>query len=91
METVFKIMREKAGLKQSEVANKLNIAQSTVSMWETGDSFPSRMKLKEIANYFGVTTDYLLGRSHSERDSPGTTIPAERNQSPPQVSNGVRV
>ena len=54
-------LREKRGLSQSQVAKDLNVATSTIGMWETGKRGLKDDNLKMIAEYFGVSSDYLLG------------------------------
>ena len=61
--TTFKNLRKSMGFTQDEIANKLKIAKSTVSMYETGKRQPDFKKLIKIANLFNVNMDYLLGRS----------------------------
>lgn len=57
----LKQLRDRADLTQTELGRKLNIAPSTVSMWEQGHRAPDYDMLKRIANFFNVSTDYLLG------------------------------
>lgn len=64
----IKELRLIKGLKQSEVASDLNVAQNTLSTWEIGRYEPDNETLKQLSDYFGVTVDYLLGR-------PDTPIP----------------
>lgn len=52
--------RKKIGLSQAELARKLNVAQTTVAMWEVGARKPNIVMLKKIAEFFGCTTDELL-------------------------------
>lgn len=51
-------------LTQVEFANVLSVAKQTVSNWENDNIQPSIDMLVKIADYFGVSTDYLLGRSN---------------------------
>lgn len=53
--------RKKLGLSQEELAEKLNISQKSISKYELGDRKPQYKVLVRMAEYFGVTTDYLLG------------------------------
>ena len=62
----LKELREKAGYSQAQLAIKLGVRQSTVGMWENGTNKPKNMMLEKLANMFGVSTDYLLGRTVSE-------------------------
>ena len=55
----LKILREKAGLTQKEVAALFEIKQNTVSMWETGLSKPRADKLPELAKLYGCSIDDL--------------------------------
>jgi len=60
----LKKLREEKGLSQIELGKILNIANSTLSMYESNSRQPDYNTLQKLANFFGVTTDYLLGRSN---------------------------
>lgn len=64
---VFNTLREDYKLSQVEIAKRLNVAQSTIGMWETGKRIPSYEKMEEIADYFNVDIDYLYGRQSEPR------------------------
>lgn len=55
-------LRQEQKLTQKELAHKMFVTVGTISNYETGVHFPDVEKLIELADYFGVTTDYLLGR-----------------------------
>lgn len=57
----IKNLRKKVGLTQKQLADKLNIAPSTVAMYEAGKRDPDTETLKMMSKIFDVTTDYLLG------------------------------
>lgn len=59
----IKILREKRGLTQTELAKQLGLTRSGVNAWEMGISVPSTQYIVELAQYFGVSSDYLLGLS----------------------------
>ncbi len=65
MKVVFserlKQLRLDANLKQSDLAKVLNTTQRRISYFEMGKVEPDLTTLCSIANYFNVTTDYLLG------------------------------
>lgn len=63
----FKDLRKKANLTQVQIAEALNIGQSTVSMWESGENLPRADKLPQLARLLNCTVDELLG--DGERDS----------------------
>ena len=52
--------RKNSGLTQGQVAEKLFITTQSVSSWECGNSTPDIGKIPEIAELYGVTTDWLL-------------------------------
>ena len=50
------------GKKPTQVGRELSISPASVTQWKNG-SIPGGEKLVQIADYFNVTTDYLLGRT----------------------------
>ena len=58
-------IRKKHGYSQKYVAVTLNVAPSVVSRWESGIKCPSRESIAKLADLYGVSVDYLLGRSES--------------------------
>lgn len=57
----LKELRSNSKISQQKLADSLGVSRSTVAMWETGASQPDNNMLLSIADYFDVTTDYLLG------------------------------
>ena len=64
----LKALRTQRGYSQEQVAKMLGIGRTTYLKYENGENKPSR-KLNELASLFGVTTDYLLGRSDAPTKS----------------------
>ena len=62
----LKDIRLRKGLTQSEVASALGISSVVYSRYETGTRQPSADTIIQLANVFGVTVDYLLGRQEFE-------------------------
>lgn len=58
----LKELREQKGLSQAQLAKELNVGIGSVGMWESTLRTPPAKRLQAIANYFGVSVDYLLGR-----------------------------
>lgn len=54
-------LREDADLKQSELAEATGISQKTLSNYESGKTNPDSYAIIKLAEFFHVTTDYLLG------------------------------
>lgn len=59
----IKLLREEHSLNQSQLAEKLGIAVSSISQYETGDRMPSDDVKIKLANYFDVSLDFLMGLS----------------------------
>lgn len=59
----IKSLREDRDLRQSDVAEATGIDQRTLSNYETGKTNPDSYAIIRLAEYFGVTCDYLLGVS----------------------------
>ena len=62
----LKTSRKKSGKTQKEVADSLGVGQSTYKNYECGLREPNGDTIVALANLFGVTTDYLLGRQPAE-------------------------
>ena len=75
----IKELRERSGLTQTELAKKMGVTRSSVNGWEMGVSIPSIMKLVELAMFFHVTTDYLLGMENKNRLDVDTLTDEERS------------
>ncbi len=59
----LKILRAGKEITQKELASVLKIPRDTVANWEVNRGTPNIETISEIADYFGVSTDYLLGRT----------------------------
>ena len=66
MNLPLKQLRKAKNITQLELSKALKISPSAVGMWEQGRNEPSYEMLKKIADYFNVTTDYLLGRDSKQ-------------------------
>ena len=58
-------LREKRGILQKQLAISVGVSTSTIGMYEQSRREPDNNTLKKIANYFGVSTDYLLDNENS--------------------------
>ncbi len=58
----LKSLRLEQGITQDELAQKLNINRNAISRYENGKRQPDYETLKNIADYFSVSIDYLLER-----------------------------
>ncbi|WP_391503231.1 helix-turn-helix domain-containing protein [Limosilactobacillus fermentum] len=55
-------LRKSRSMSQFQLAKTLNIATSTLGMYETNRRKPNMEMLEKLADFFGVSVDYLLGR-----------------------------
>lgn len=55
-------LRQDRGLTQKELGKILSVSTGTISNYENGVHYPDLEKLVQLADYFQVSTDYLLGR-----------------------------
>lgn len=56
----IKTLRNNRGLTQSQLADKIEVARTTYAMYEQGKREPDFETLKRLADFFDVSTDYLL-------------------------------
>ena len=64
----LKSLRLEARITQKEISDKLEIGQGTYARYEKGDRKPTGEILNDLANFFNVSADYLLGNT-DERNS----------------------
>ena len=70
----LKLLRTRANMKQTDLAKKLGIAQSTLSGWETGKFEIYNANLNKLALLFDVSIDYLLGRDEVIMDAARNSV-----------------
>ena len=63
-------LRRDRNLTQAELAAALHYSDKAVSKWERGESIPDVTVLKQIADLFEVTVDYLLQEEHTQATAP---------------------
>ena len=65
----IRFLRQSMQLNQVELGKRLGVAKQSISNWEKDNIMPSVEMLVKIADFFHVSTDYLLGRDCQESDS----------------------
>lgn len=58
----LKTLRLERGIGQVELAKSIRVSRGIISLWENGLREPGMYNLIALADYFGVSVDYLLGR-----------------------------
>ncbi|MGN1346450.1 MAG: helix-turn-helix domain-containing protein [Eubacteriales bacterium] len=66
----LKEIRKREGITQQEAARRLGVSLGAVGNWESGKRTPDAEMLGRIADTFGVSVDYLLGREEDEGSVP---------------------
>ena len=79
MYEIYCKLRDEKSLKDADVVRGTGITKSTFSDWKNGRSEPKRDKLQKIADYFGVTIDYLMTGKEPEKKEPTLTSKDERD------------
>lgn len=59
----LRALREEMGVSQATLASILGVSKSTIGLYETGDTLPDIKTADQLASYFEVTADYLIGRT----------------------------
>lgn len=78
--SVFERLLQERHVTAYAISKATGISNSMLSHYRHGNSIPSAENLKKIADYFGVSTDYLLGRDEKAPD------PEEPDQEQDEVS-----
>ena len=60
---ILKELREEKGLGQERLAKELSMSNGIISLWENGLREPGMTSLIILAEYFGVSIDFLVGRA----------------------------
>ena len=59
----LKELRQEQKVSQQELGNMVSSSKMAISHWESGHSEPSIAQLIILADFFGVTVDYLIGKT----------------------------
>ena len=68
----FKEARKEKRLTQEQLADKFHLKKSSISRYENDKQMPEVNLLKEFADFFGVTVDYLLGSEYIKTEDLNT-------------------
>ncbi len=71
----IKELRTKHGITAKQLGEIIGVAESTISLYETGKRYPNYSTLMKIADHFNVTVDYILGRDSIIPDANSRTAP----------------
>lgn len=66
IKNVLKLLRKKKKITQEQLAKELNISRGAYAKYETGINTPPTNVIISLSIFFGVTTDYIMGRYKDE-------------------------
>ncbi|MED4922942.1 helix-turn-helix transcriptional regulator [Anoxybacillus geothermalis] len=73
----LRFLRKKMNMTQKDLADKFRLGESTIGMYERDEREPSFEFVRQLADFFNVTTDYLLGRTDHPNPPEQNDIPEE--------------
>ena len=79
MYEIFEQLLQKNGISAYRVSKEAGVTQTALSNWKSGRNTPSTQTLQKIADYFGVTIDYLMTGKEAEQKEPQLTPKDERD------------
>lgn len=69
----YKEARKRKGISQAMLSAQIGVSQGSISQWEIGKTEPDVQNVLKLADLYGVSTGYLLGRT----DNPLSVVPAD--------------
>lgn len=80
MYEIFEQLCNRSGVTPYRVCKETGLTTATISNWKAGRYVPKQDKMQKIANYFGVSLEYLMtGKEESEKSEPVLTSKDERD------------
>lgn len=79
MYEIFERLLNERGITAYKVAQETGVTTATLSSWKKGRYTPKREKLQKIADYFGVTVDYLMTGEEKAEEIPELSVKNERD------------
>ena len=84
-EKILELRRQK-GLSQTELAKRMNISASAMCRWEKDDRTPAEEDLEKLAEFFGVSKEYLIGSDEVSEEEVAST--SDQTLNPEADENG---
>ena len=76
----LKSLRKSSGYTQKELGEKLNVSGRVIGYYESNERFPDKDTLTDIADFFKVSVDYLLGRTDIKNNADDNKININKNE-----------
>ena len=79
MYEIFEQLLQKYGITSYKLSKEIGVSQAVLSSWKTGRSVPKQPSMQKIADFFGVSLDYLMTGKEPEEKEPVLTPKDERD------------
>lgn len=79
MYEIFEQLLQKYGITSYKLSKEIGVSQAVLSSWKTGRSVPKQPSMQKIADFFGVSLDYLMTGKETEEKKPVITPKDERD------------
>lgn len=76
----LKLLRKNSGYTQKELGEKLNVSGRVIGYYESNERFPDKDTLTDIADFFNVSVDYLLGRTDIKKSNSNNKLNIDKNE-----------
>ena len=76
---ILKRLRSERGISQAELASKLSLSPALIGLYEVGKRKPSYEVIEALSDFFGVSTDFLLGRANEKKTENSAIATVSRN------------
>ncbi len=76
----LKSLRKSSGYTQKELGEKLNVSGRVIGYYESNERFPDKDTLTDIADFFKVSVDYLLGRTDIKNNADDNKLNIDENE-----------
>jgi transcriptional regulator with XRE-family HTH domain len=73
-------LRKKRGLTQSQLAERVGMSKSTIASWEIGTRDPNSEMIARLAEFFNVSTDFLLGQTNDYKEIKSTNFDSDEQK-----------
>lgn len=71
--------RKELNFSQEQLADKMNVTRQTISKWENGTAMPDLKKITELADFFDISMDELLGTPLNNKTD-GASVNTDQNE-----------
>lgn len=75
----IKKLRKLKGISRYDLSDSIDVAYSTIGLWENGKAFPRTSAIEKLSDFFDVSKEFLLGESNDEIPKPKNKLVIDLN------------